>query len=111
MNFDEYQHEAARTNNADLNPEQQLSMCSLGLGGEAGEFLELVKKYLYHGHELNRTKAVKELGDVLWYLSQSAKALGIPLGEVAEANIAKLRARYPKGFSSAASVTRAADDE
>lgn len=48
-----------------------------------------------------------ELGDTEWYVAQSADALGVLLGEVMEANIRKLEARYPQGFSSAASLNRA----
>lgn len=76
---------------------------SLGLTGEAGEFADLMKKVHGHGHELDLEKAKKELGDVLWYLAVLADSLGLTLSEVAKANVAKLRARYPDGFTVAAS--------
>ncbi len=81
-------------------------MCALGRAGEAGEVVELVKKRLFHGHVLDRTKLTHELGDVLWYLGQLASAAGITLDEVAKANLAKLAARYPEGFSAQASIER-----
>lgn len=84
------------------DPKDRLLIGALGLGGESGEVLELVKKHLYHGKDLDREKLILELGDVLWYVMISADAIGATLEEVAIANNAKLRARYPNGFSVAA---------
>ena len=68
---------------------------ALGLAGEAGEFTEIVKKHIYHGKLLNKEKAIKELGDILWYVMYSAAALGSTLEEVALANVIKLGERFP----------------
>jgi NTP pyrophosphatase (non-canonical NTP hydrolase) len=84
-----------------------LLVWSLGLAGEAGEFADMMKKHVGHGHPLNRDKAKKELGDVLWYLATLADGLGLRLSDVADSNIEKLRARYPDGFSSERSINRA----
>jgi NTP pyrophosphatase (non-canonical NTP hydrolase) len=105
MHFYEYQTLAARTMNK-LEERDALSLTALGLGGEAGEVLDLIKKHLYHGHALDRDKIIKELGDVLWYASQMAAAIGASFDEVAERNIDKLKARYPDGFSEKASQER-----
>lgn len=86
--------------------EPELTTYLLGLGGEAGEVLDLFKKHLGHGHPLSRDAVVKELGDVLWYLSAIALMQGISLQEVARENLAKLHKRYPNGFSSQASIGR-----
>lgn len=108
MEFNDYQIAAART----ANPKgDHLLMGVLGLAGEVGEVVDLVKKYMYHGHGLDGDKLRKELGDVLWGLSLVAKSRGIALDDVATTNIAKLKARYPEGFSYAASRDRAEDDE
>jgi NTP pyrophosphatase (non-canonical NTP hydrolase) len=106
MTFDEYQDLADRTRNKDLTLEQCLAMTGLGLGGEAGEAQDLVKKHLFHGHALDKEKLTKELGDVLWYVAVMANVIGVSLSEVAARNIAKLRARYPEGFSVERSVNR-----
>lgn len=98
MNFDEYQELAARTANRKLD-EKRLAVSGLGLSGEAGEVVELIKKHIGHGHVLNTEAVAKELGDVLWYVADICTAVGIDMADVAEANIAKLRARYPEGFS------------
>ncbi len=72
---------------------------SLGLAGEAGEFADMMKKVHGHGHTLDKEKAAKELGDVLWYLSVLADSIGFKLSEIAEKNVQKLKARYPNGFT------------
>ena len=79
---------------------------ALGLPGEAGEVADLVKKYIFHGHDLNRGELVKEIGDVCWYLALLCHAIDISLEEVMIANIEKLRNRYPEGFSESASINR-----
>jgi NTP pyrophosphatase (non-canonical NTP hydrolase) len=77
-----------------------------GLAGESGEVADLIKKQIGHGHDLDKDKLTKELGDVLWYLSQVAQQYEISLSTVATANIEKLRKRYPDGFTEAASKNR-----
>ena len=66
-------------------------------------------KILGHGHELDRDKVIKELGDVLWYIAAIASFLHVPLDEIAQRNIDKLAARYPEGFSNERSINREAE--
>lgn len=103
--FNYYQEMAKRTASK-LPPQQKLLNWSLGLAGEAGEVCDSVKKYVFHGHALDHDHMVKELGDILWYLSQMAETLDIDLATIAEKNIAKLKARYPEGFNSERSINR-----
>jgi len=103
----EYQRLASRTINPALSPDQRLLDASAGLAEEAGEVLGLVRKHLFMQHDLDTTRLVAELGDALWCLTTAASALGISLEEVAAANLAKLRRRYPDGYSDEASVNRA----
>jgi NTP pyrophosphatase (non-canonical NTP hydrolase) len=105
MNLNEYQRLALRTAR-ELSSEDRLLNAALGLAGEAGEFADSVKKIRFHGHTLNHDDLLKELGDLLWYTALAANALGVPLSEVAEQNIAKLNKRYPTGFSEQASRER-----
>ena len=107
MNFTEYHAAADATANHALGEKEELTCAALGLTGESGEFADMVKKYLYQGHEFDNEKAVKELGDVLWYLALAASALGVPLELIAERNIEKLKARYGGQFSAEKSVFRA----
>jgi NTP pyrophosphatase (non-canonical NTP hydrolase) len=99
MDFDVYQELASRTRADHESRDLAIAILTLGLTGEAGEAAEEIKHYLGHGHDLDMQKFKKELGDVLWYLSQLAHMFNINLSEIAELNIAKLRARYPEGFS------------
>ncbi len=79
---------------------------ALGLAGEAGEFIDHVKKHIFHGHKLDKSFLIKELGDFLWYCAQAAQGLNTTLSHVADVNIDKLQKRYPAGFSTEASLNR-----
>jgi NTP pyrophosphatase (non-canonical NTP hydrolase) len=104
--MDEYQRLALRTAGHTEDWEKVLTYTALGLTGESGEVAEMIKKAFYHGHALDQDALSKELGDVLWYLAVMASGLGLSLGTIAEANIAKLRQRYPEGFSEERSRSR-----
>lgn len=110
MDFREYQEKAGRTVNPALTENEQLINAALGLSGEAGEFAEVVKKWRFQEHDFDRDKAIKELGDVLWYLNLGAVSLGINLEEIAERNILKLQQRYPERFSGHHSRNRTPGD-
>ena len=106
MTINEYQSLAMTTLNPDLSKKDVLINGVMGLCGEAGEAIDLVKKHLAQGHPLDREKLIAELGDVAWYLAETAYALDVPLEEVLSRNIEKLKARYPQGFDSARSIKR-----
>jgi len=107
MTINEYQQLAMTTLNPTLDTRDVLINGVMGLCGEAGEAIDLVKKHLAQGHPLDREALIGELGDVAWYIAETAHALGVPLEEVLARNIAKLKARYPEGFDSERSVNRA----
>jgi NTP pyrophosphatase (non-canonical NTP hydrolase) len=94
MNFSDYQKLALRT--AIYPKELGLYYTALGLSGETGEVAEKVKKLIRDG-TIDRSAMVKEMGDVLWYLSALSRELGLDLQDVAEANIQKLANRSEKG--------------
>ena len=106
MKINEYQLLAMRTLNKELDKKEVLTNSVMGLCGESGEACDIVKKHLFHGHELDRDALIKELGDVSWYLAEAATALDIDLSEVFERNIEKLKKRYPEGFSEERSINR-----
>jgi NTP pyrophosphatase (non-canonical NTP hydrolase) len=101
MTLDEFQKSTERTAGKD-----SLAVLTLGLAGEAGEVADLIKKYIGHGHSLDKSMLMDELGDCLWYIARIAATRDITLNDVAESNIQKLQKRYPKGFSNAASINR-----
>ena len=106
MTINEYQKLAMTTLNPNLDKKDVLINGVMGLCGESGEAIDIVKKHLAQGHELDREHLIKELGDVAWYLAETATALDVTLEEVLSQNIDKLRNRYPEGFEVEKSVKR-----
>lgn len=74
ITFNEYQGLAARTA---TKHDYELVNFAMGLDGESGELIDLVKKFLFHKHNVDKIKIKKEAGDVLWYASQLARILKI----------------------------------
>ena len=106
MQVNEYQKAAMATLNPALDKKNVLINSVMGLCGESGEAIDIVKKWLMQGHELDREHLVRELGDVAWYLAEAATALDVPLEAVFQGNLDKLRQRFPNGFDTGASVNR-----
>ncbi|MBP0980799.1 MAG: nucleoside triphosphate pyrophosphohydrolase family protein [Oscillospiraceae bacterium] len=99
-----------RTLNPNLNKRDVLINSVMGLCGESGEAIDIVKKWMAHGHELDKEHLAKELGDIAWYLAEAATALDIPLEDILQANIDKLKKRYPEGFETERSLIRTRGD-
>lgn len=109
MKFNEYQELAGRTANKDIKHKGSLANYGMGLAGETGEVVDILKKAVFHGHETDVAKLKDELGDVLWYLANLATELDLNLEDIADQNIEKLRKRYPDGFSQEKSINRKED--
>ena len=105
MKFDEYQALAQRTSSTKYKSDKLLNGL-MGLNGEAGECIDVLKKYYFQGHELDEEKLVDEISDVLWYCAELASGLGVSLGDIAQHNVDKLKRRYPDGFDSDRSINR-----
>ena len=110
MNANEYQKLAMRTLNPELSRKDVLINSVMGLCGESGEAIDIVKKWLAQGHELDKAKLAKELGDIAWYLAEAATALDLPLEDIFQPNLDKLKKRYPDGFESQKSLVRLKGD-
>lgn len=106
MQINEYQELALKTLNPKLEKKDVLINGVMGLCGEAGEAIDVVKKWLAQGHALDRDHLIKELGDIAWYLAETAAALEIDLETVLSMNIEKLKKRYPDGFDAERSINR-----
>lgn len=78
----------------------------MGLNGEAGECIDIVKKHLFQGHKLDEAKLIDELSDVLWYAAITSEGLGVSLDDIMRHNVEKLQKRYPNGFSAERSIHR-----
>lgn len=106
MTPNEYQQLAGRTLGNYDTLQAMITNGVFGLCGESGEVADLVKKWAFQGHALDRDRMVEELGDVLWYIALLATALYEPLEGIMQANIDKLKKRYPDGFDAERSVHR-----
>ncbi len=106
MTINEYQKLAMTTLNPALDRKDVLINGVMGLCGESGEAIDIVKKWLAQGHELDKEKLAGELGDIAWYLAETAYALELPLEDILQKNIEKLEKRYPEGFSAWRSQNR-----
>lgn len=111
MTINEYQKLALRTNPVKDNKSiQGIIHGVMGLNGEAGEAIDIVKKCTYQGHALDDRHLALELGDVAWYVAATADALGYDLETILKMNIEKLCSRYPDGFDPERSIHRGKDD-
>lgn len=110
MTINEYQEVAMTTLNPELTKKDVLINSVMGLCGESGEAIDIVKKWMAQGHELDKEHLTKELGDIAWYLAEAATALEFPLDDILQANIDKLKKRYPDGFDAQKSLVRLQGD-
>jgi len=108
--MDNYQRSSLRTWNQARTKRERLLNATLGLG-ELGEVQNIVKKWAYHGHDLDVGDIADELGDALYYIAIMAHELELKLSTVASMNAEKLRARYPDGFSEERSRDRLDEKE
>lgn len=111
-NLLQYKQSSAYVVPAISDSELMLLWNVIGLLGEAGEVAATVNKAISRGqasvldrHTLSQELS-KELGDVLWYIAALCTKLDLDMSEIMEANIEKLKRRYPTGYSSAASIQR-----
>lgn len=110
MKPDEYQKLAMRTCSIPYSDKNNmLKHAVLGLTSEAGEVAGILQKE-YQGHKFDKEHMKKELGDCLWMIAEACEALDLSMEDVMIANIEKLKARFPDGFSSERSLNRAEGD-
>lgn len=97
MEFSAFQHAARETSQLRLGGPQGAIAPMLGLASETGSILNVYKKYLRDGIDLdaNREFLREELGDLLWYVAAVATACGLDLEEIASINLKRTRDRYP----------------
>lgn len=111
MTPNEYQKLAMSTLNPALSQKDVLINAVMDLCGESGEAIDIVKKHLHQGHNLDREKLIKELGDIAWYLAEAATALDTNLETILIQNIEKLKDRYPQGFAAERSIYRNSQED
>lgn len=79
---------------------------AIGLVTESAEIIDAIKKAKFYGKQLDRVNVVEELGDCMWYLAVLCDELGVSFEDLWEKNIAKLKVRYPAGFTKQDSEVR-----
>ena len=97
--LDVFQEEALRSMRSDLPYEAICSNMCMGLAGETGETVDIFKKHIYQGKDLDINDVIEEIGDILWYIANLCNVNKITMKECMESNVEKLRKRYPNGFS------------
>lgn len=101
MTLDEYQQQALKTVLSTGDDFKDLLHWVLGINGESGEIAEKIKKVIRDKNSVisqdDKDELAKEIGDVLWYLAVFAHDLGIPLEDIAQANLDKLKSRQSRG--------------
>ena len=105
LTFKEYQMQARRTQNQELTPRERLEHSLWGLSSEVGEICGIHQK-THQGHPLDAVALRKEVGDAMWFIGELCDVYGFDMGAIAEENIAKLRRRFPEGFSTDKSLHR-----
>lgn len=106
IDFDIYQRQANRTAKKSDDLNYNLTHAALGLAGEAGEFVDAVKKTAIYGKPLDVENLREEMGDLLWYVALACESLGVNMGGVAQQNIDKLKRRYPNAYADEYAIMR-----
>ena len=92
----------------------RLFTAGIGLSGEVGEFNEIIKKIVFQAKtfdSVTHEHMKKELGDIMWYVTQACLALKVDLSDVIKANKEKLSKRFPeKKFSAKENENRKLGD-
>jgi NTP pyrophosphatase (non-canonical NTP hydrolase) len=101
-----YTEEVLRTYAGEDTLKDKLTLSALGLAGEAGEVIDLIKKWSFQGHPIDQDDLLSEIGDVLWYITLLCSVYGWTLDDAIAVNIEKLRKRYPGDFEAARSINR-----
>lgn len=107
MNTKEYSIEALKTFSKDLTlniDNKKVALLNGAIG--AGEALDIIKKHLFQGHDLNTDSLKSEISDVLWYINLMLYAIDSNFEEIFDINIKKLRKRYGEHFDAEKSIHR-----
>ena len=106
MNIRDFQTLSVRTMNKELTKEQQISNTVFGANGELGEVTDILKKYLYQGHRINKQHLAEEIGDTLFYIVNLCTLFNLDIEDILQGNVDKLRKRFPNGFEVDRSINR-----
>lgn len=120
MHLRDYVKAALRTENTDfpaiilrLSAPRTLRIihAAFGYADEVGEVFGMLKKHVFYGKPIDDVNLVEEVGDLMWYTALLVDALGVDPVRVLEANVAKLKARFPDRYTDEAAIHRNTDAE
>lgn len=111
MTFQEYQQLALRTAPVPSYETEDLLHGAAGVVTEGGELMDIFKKHEFYGKPVDKKHLMEEAGDLMWYLAVLCRYGGFTLEDCAEANIRKLKKRYPDGFDTDKALNRNLDAE
>jgi NTP pyrophosphatase (non-canonical NTP hydrolase) len=97
--LDDYQDMLDRCSDDGRDETLKLLHACMGISTEAGELLDVMKKYLAYGRIIDRVNLAEECGDVLWYVAIILRTLGLSFEDVMQMNINKLEKRFPEKFT------------
>ncbi|SMF51828.1 nucleoside triphosphate pyrophosphohydrolase family protein [Pseudobacteriovorax antillogorgiicola] len=94
----------ARSQNYLVN--RELIHACMGLCGETGEIMDLVKKSVNYDKPLDQDKLLEECGDVIHYLARILDLNELTLQDAMNHNLEKLNKRFPEGYNHQAAIQR-----
>lgn len=106
MEFKEYQEKAARTLAQLENPLMNELHMVMGLATESAEIVDVYKKHIAYGKELDDVNLQEEIGDIMWYIANLISMKNWNMSRILSTNIDKLSARYPEKFTEENAITR-----
>ncbi len=104
----QYIEDAYRTNAPLNNSYQDMTSIHMlmGMMTEVGELIDVYKKNLAYGKDIDITNVKEEIGDLMWYIAGFCKYNNFDLTEILQTNIEKLKQRYPDKFDSKRAINR-----
>lgn len=89
----------------------RLLHAAMGMATESGEFVDMLKRHIFYGSDIDRTNGIEEIGDQTWYQRIALDEFSTDLLETMAANVRKLRARFPGKFKESEAINRNAEAE
>ena len=106
MNWDEYMDKASRTD-AELSSKELHDIhMIMGMSTEVGEILDVFKKNLAYGKDVDWVNVKEEVGDLMWYIANFCRTNNFDLHKILETNIEKLESRFPEKFTQEKAIFR-----
>ena len=111
MNLKEYcdwtENTCAKLENKNLDNFHMI----MGMATEVGELVDVFKKYMAYGKDIDWVNVKEEIGDLMFYIASFCRINNLSLDEIIYTNVAKLETRYPEKFTQEKALNRDLDAE